>query len=75
MNGLGGLITGDLIMDTIGDLSAKTFYLCGPQGMYDFCVPELERVGIPEKEDKERGVWRTCQYMRLSGMAGRDKGR
>ena len=48
--GLSGLITGDLIMDTIGDLSAKTFYLCGPQGMYDFCVPELERLGIPKRK-------------------------
>lgn len=48
--GLTGLITGDLIRDTIGDLSAKTFYLCGPQGMYDFCVPELERLGILKRK-------------------------
>ena len=48
--GLSGLITGDLIMDTIGDVSEKTFYLCGPQGMYDFCVPELERLGIPKRK-------------------------
>jgi len=48
--GLSGLITGDLIKDTIGDPSAKTFYLCGPQGMYDFCVPELERLGIPKRK-------------------------
>ena len=48
--GLSGLITGDLIKDTIGDLSAKTFYLCGPQGMYDFCVPELEKLGIPKRK-------------------------
>ena len=48
--GLSGLIIGDLIKDTIGDPSAKTFYLCGPQGMYDFCVPELERLGIPKRK-------------------------
>ncbi|MBU0989235.1 MAG: 2Fe-2S iron-sulfur cluster binding domain-containing protein [Proteobacteria bacterium] len=48
--GLTGLITGDLIRETIGDSALKTFYLCGPQGMYDFCVPELERLGIPRRK-------------------------
>ena len=48
--GLSGLITGDLIREAIGDLTGKTFYLCGPQGMYDFCVPELERLGIPKRK-------------------------
>lgn len=41
-----GFITGDLITEIIGEPAQKTFYLCGPQGMYDFCVPELERLGI-----------------------------
>ncbi len=48
--GLNGLITGDLIREAIGDLTGKTFYLCGPQGMYDFCVPELERLGMPKRK-------------------------
>ena len=48
--GLSGLITGDLIREAIGDLTGKTFYLCGPQGMYDFCVPELEKLGIPKRK-------------------------
>jgi ferredoxin-NADP reductase len=41
-----GFITGDLIRRTLGSLSGKTFYLCGPRGMYDFCIPELENLGI-----------------------------
>ena len=45
-----GLMTGDLIKETIGDPFDKTFYLCGPQGMYDFCVPELEGLGIPRRK-------------------------
>jgi len=45
-----GFITGDLIRKTIGDPAEKTFYLCGPQGMYDFCVPELERIGIADRK-------------------------
>ena len=48
--GAKGLMTGDLIRKTIGDLSQKTFYLCGPQAMYDFCVPELKRLGIPDRK-------------------------
>jgi ferredoxin len=44
-----GLITGKLIGETLGDLADKTFYLCGPQEMYDFCIPELEKLGIPAR--------------------------
>lgn len=48
--GLSGLITGDLIKNIVGDFSDKTFYLCGPQGMYDFCLPELDRQGAPKRK-------------------------
>lgn len=45
-----GLITGQLIRETLGDFDDKTFYLCGPQGMYDFCMPDLEQMGVPRKK-------------------------
>jgi ferredoxin-NADP reductase len=48
-DGLSGLITGQLIKKTLADLSGKTFYLCGPAGMYEFCIPELEALGIPSR--------------------------
>jgi ferredoxin-NADP reductase len=48
--GLAGLITGDLIRNSLKDVNNKTFYLCGPQAMYDFCVPELERLGVPRRK-------------------------
>jgi len=44
--GCRGFITGKLVKDTLGDLEDKTYYLCGPRAMYDFCLPELERLGI-----------------------------
>jgi len=44
-----GLITGDLVRETLGDPGGKTFYVCGPQAMYDFCLPQLERLGIPRR--------------------------
>ncbi len=46
-DGCRGFITGKLVKDTLGDLEEKTFYLCGPRAMYDFCLPELEGLGIP----------------------------
>ncbi len=48
--GARGLITADLMKEKLGDLADKTFYLCGPQGMYDFCMPSLEQMGIPRRK-------------------------
>jgi ferredoxin-NADP reductase len=45
-----GLITGELITEKIGDVDDKTFYLCGPRGLYDFCIPELEKLGVPGRK-------------------------
>jgi ferredoxin-NADP reductase len=47
--GAQGLLTGERVKETLGDLGGKTYYVCGPQAMYDFCVPELERLGIARK--------------------------
>ncbi len=48
--GYRGLITGELLKEVVGETGAKTFYLCGPQGMYDLCVPALERMGVPGRK-------------------------
>lgn len=48
--GAKGLITGRVIQEALGDVREKTFYLCGPRAMYDFCVDELARLGIPRKK-------------------------
>ncbi len=29
------------------DTASKTYYICGPSGMYDFCMPELEKIAFP----------------------------
>lgn len=49
-DGAKGLITADLIKDAIGHVKGKTFYLCGPQGMYDFCLEELKQLGVPQRK-------------------------
>lgn len=48
-----GLITSDLLKDVIDDIENKTFFLCGPQGLYDFCLPELEVLGVPRRKIKK----------------------
>jgi ferredoxin-NADP reductase len=45
-----GLITGELIQGKVGELGEKTFYLCGPQSMYTFCMGELANLGIPKRK-------------------------
>ena len=47
-SGLRGFIGADVIRSEVGeDLGGKTFYLCGPNAFYDFCLPELARLGVP----------------------------
>jgi ferredoxin-NADP reductase len=45
-----GYITADVIKKTIGDLEDKTFFICGPQAMYDFCLEQLKELKIPGRK-------------------------
>lgn len=47
--GLTGLIDADLIASRIGSVEGKTFFICGPQEMYAFTIPELKKLGIPDR--------------------------
>jgi ferredoxin-NADP reductase len=47
--GLSGFINADLIRKTLGVFSSKTFYICGPEDMYAFCLPELEKLALPKR--------------------------
>lgn len=48
--GLKGFITAGLMQDLLGDVSSKTFYVCGPEVMYDFCRAELSKLGMPRRK-------------------------
>ena len=52
-DGYSGFITKEIILKEIGDIHHKTFMLCGPQALYDFCVPELETIGVPSKKIRQ----------------------
>ncbi len=45
-----GFIGADLLKDVLKKWDDKTFYICGPQGMYDFCLPELQGLDIPRRK-------------------------
>lgn len=44
-----GFVTGELIQEIVGDVSACTFYMCGPNVMYRFVRSELEKLGVPRR--------------------------
>jgi ferredoxin-NADP reductase len=45
--GLTGLLTGERIRELAGNPADKTFYVCGPPGLYRFLLEELEPFELP----------------------------
>ena len=50
--GLCGLLEAPVISGLTGDLSGKTFYLCGPHAMYGLCEGALKSLGVPSRRIK-----------------------
>ncbi len=48
--GISGFITADVIKKSVGSLSEKMFYVCGPEAMYSFVLKELEGMNIPRRK-------------------------
>jgi len=46
-NGPTGLLDAPRIREQVGDVTGKTFYICGPNVMYDFCLAALDELGVP----------------------------
>ena len=44
-----GFMNGGLIEKAAGNLNGAMVYLCGPSGMYDFCLAELQARGVPTR--------------------------
>ena len=47
-----GFITRDVLGDVVEDMENKSFFICGPQGLYDFCLPQVQKFGIPRRKIK-----------------------
>ncbi len=39
-----GFITAEMIKENLGNIKEKSFFICGPQGMYKFCLPQLDKL-------------------------------
>ena len=50
--GTTGLLEASLISEVVGDLQGKSYFLCGPPAMYEFCLAELDKLGIPARKIK-----------------------
>jgi ferredoxin-NADP reductase len=48
--GFTGFITERLMGRVLGRVSGKTFYLCGPEAMYAYCLPELLKLQVPGRK-------------------------
>lgn len=49
--GLKGFINGGLIKERLEGLDWM-FFVCGPEAMYQFCLPEIEKLSIPARKTR-----------------------
>lgn len=47
-----GLLDAPTIIESIGGIEGKTFFMCGPPAMYGLCEGVLEELGVPERRIK-----------------------
>ena len=52
-NGACGFITREVLREALENIEDKSFFICGPQGLYDFCLPQVEDLGIPRRKIKQ----------------------
>jgi len=52
-SGACGFITRDLMKEVLEDIEDKSFFICGPQGLYDFCLPQVEEMGVPPRKIRQ----------------------
>lgn len=50
-SGLKGFINAALIRERLDGLD-WTFFVCGPEDMYQFCLPELEKLSVPARKTR-----------------------
>jgi len=48
--GLKGFLDLKLITQLVGDIKGKTFYVCGPRAMHDFCRAALNAMEVPQRK-------------------------
>ncbi|TAL32957.1 MAG: 2Fe-2S iron-sulfur cluster binding domain-containing protein [Spirochaetes bacterium] len=49
---LTGFMSAELMKKVLSGVQGKNFFLCGPGALYDFCMPELGKLGVPENRTR-----------------------
>jgi ferredoxin-NADP reductase/phytoene dehydrogenase-like protein len=62
-----GFITADLIKEVLDNTEDYTFFLCGPQAMYDFVLPELDKLGVPRRKIRREVQTTPAEPWKLPG--------
>ena len=39
--------------EVLENIEDKSFFICGPQGLYDFCLPQVEVMGVSRRKIKQ----------------------
>jgi len=52
-DGACGFITRKVLREVLERVEDKSFFICGPQGLYDFCLPQVEDLGVPRRKIKQ----------------------
>jgi ferredoxin-NADP reductase len=52
-DGACGFITREVLREVLDNIDDKSFFICGPQGLYDFCLPQVEDFGVPRRKIKQ----------------------
>ena len=72
-----GFISRDVLQQTLRNTMEKSYFICGPAGLYDFCLPELETLGIPRRKIKQEmygappHIWQHPGWPRAGGRGCR----
>ncbi|MBM4315170.1 MAG: 2Fe-2S iron-sulfur cluster binding domain-containing protein [Deltaproteobacteria bacterium] len=70
-SGAKGYITGKIVKAGVGETGGRTYYLCGPPAMYDFCLPELEGLSIPRHKIRREAFGPLPDITRSPGWPSR----
>ncbi|MDP8223986.1 MAG: FAD-binding oxidoreductase [Candidatus Lernaella stagnicola] len=68
-----GFITAKVIGQAVGSVAGKTFYLCGPNAMYDFVAPELAKLDVPRHKIKRELYGPPADVTKMPGWPKRLK--
>lgn len=74
-NGETGFIDANKIEKHMENKANKTFFICGPPAMYEYVMPELNKIGIPDRRIRKEVYGSTTNITSLPGFPSKAKGK